>query len=403
MTIEITKEFLIKKYVEEELTQEEIAKLCNCSRKRISNHLNKFNIATKNLREYRNPNARYDLLDNKEWLYQKYVEEEISTVKIANICNCRDHTVGRYLKKHDIKTRDLRDYRNPNARYDLLDDKNWLYKKYIKDKLTTVEIAKLCKCNASFVSVKLKEFGIATRQMGEYLSPNAKWNLLEDRNWLYKKYIEEKLSLKRIAELCNCKEKPVVRKLKEFNIKIRKKNSNEATNPYAKWNLLEDKGWLYKKYKIKKHSSIEIASFCKCSDTCVLEYLKKFNIPIRDNKGKNSHFWKGGISFEPYCNKWTASLKEKIRNRNDRVCYICGKLEEDDNRKLSVHHVDYNKMQGCEDNIQGKKHKFNLVPLCTSCHSRTNHNRYYWFNLLYNNWIFNEEINFHTPIYYPQI
>jgi len=53
-----------------------------------------------------------------------------------------------------------------------------------------------------------------------------------------------------------------------------------------------------------------------------------------------------------------------------------------------VHHLDYNKMQGCETK------DWNLLPLCTRCHAKTNFNRWYWFSLLFNHWAMNPEINF---------
>jgi len=43
---------------------------------------------------------------DKEWLYQKYVIERLSTRKIAKLCNCGQTTIFRYLKKYQI-SRDL--------------------------------------------------------------------------------------------------------------------------------------------------------------------------------------------------------------------------------------------------------------------------------------------------------
>lgn len=88
--------------------------------------------------------------------------------------------------------------------------------------------------------------------------------------------------------------------------------------------------------------------------------------------GELSPAWRGGISFEPYCQKFNKKKKEEIRDKYDRKCIICGKTEEESGRKLSVHHVDYNKQQGCEN------HKWVLVPLCIECHTKTNHNRTFW-------------------------
>ena len=70
----------------------------------------------------------------------------------------------------------------------------------------------------------------------------------------------------------------------------------------------------------------------------------------------------GFIGFGKYCYKFNDSCRESNRNKYNRKCFICGKNEEDNKRKLSVHHVDMNKQQGCN----GESWK--LVPVCINCH-----------------------------------
>ena len=91
---------------------------------------------------------------------------------------------------------------------------------------------------------------------------------------------------------------------------------------------------------------------------------------------ENSHNWKGGISFEPYCIKFNNAYKESIRELFDRKCFLCGNTEEDNGRKLDVHHVNYNKECGCDGS------KCVCVPLCRSCHMKTNGDRDYWQALI---------------------
>jgi len=80
--------------------------------------------------------------------------------------------------------------------------------------------------------------------------------------------------------------------------------------------------------------------------------------------GEDSPHWKGGISFEPYCPKFNSRLKERIRNRDNRTCVLCGKAEIRNGRRLSVHHIDNDKLQGCD----GKK--WYLCALCRSCNNK---------------------------------
>lgn len=85
--------------------------------------------------------------------------------------------------------------------------------------------------------------------------------------------------------------------------------------------------------------------------------------------GENNCQWLGGISFEPYTLEFNETLKERIRNRDNRTCQLCGVHESKCLRKLPIHHIDYVKKNMQPDN---------LISLCPSCHSKTNSNRKYW-------------------------
>lgn len=64
-----------------------------------------------------------------------------------------------------------------------------------------------------------------------------------------------------------------------------------------------------------------------------------------------------------YCHKFNNDCRERNRKKYGRLCFLCGKDETSNGRRLSVHHVDMNKDQGCND------HAWKLVPLCKSCHA----------------------------------
>ena len=80
--------------------------------------------------------------------------------------------------------------------------------------------------------------------------------------------------------------------------------------------------------------------------------------------GENGGNWRGGISFEPYCSKFNNQLKESIRNCDNRTCVLCGTSEIQNGQRLSVHHIDSNKAQGCSGV------PWYLCALCRSCNSR---------------------------------
>lgn len=96
------------------------------------------------------------------------------------------------------------------------------------------------------------------------------------------------------------------------------------------------------------------------------------------NKGPLNPNWKDGASFKPYCPKFNNAIKTEIREIFGNVCLLCGLSEQENVRrnnkpiKLDVHHVFYDKEDGCNDN------DFILVPLCRRCHIHTNAMRELW-------------------------
>ena len=91
--------------------------------------------------------------------------------------------------------------------------------------------------------------------------------------------------------------------------------------------------------------------------------------------GENNPRWKGGISFGKYCKLFNKSFKNSVRDSYHNTCYLCGKTKEEEGKNLAVHHVNYNK-----DCLCGSTCEF--VPLCASCHAKTNNNRQYWEDLI---------------------
>lgn len=67
------------------------------------------------------------------------------------------------------------------------------------------------------------------------------------------------------------------------------------------------------------------------------------------------------------------TLKEHIRNRDNRICQLCGAKE--NGKKLAVHHVHYDK-ENCEPD---------LITLCQGCNSKVNFNRDHYEKLFMNN------------------
>lgn len=184
-------------------------------------------------------------------------------------------------------------------------------------------------------------------------------------------------SVPQISKEIEVSDTVIYKRLIENNISIRKnwKPNKEQRDKQSK--RTQGKGNPnYKGGYIKK-----VCEFCKntysikragktsenrkfCSKECM------FNFTINENHPN----WRGGISNLPYSFDFNEELKELIRKRDNYQCQICGKKQIDldsFHKKLSVHHVDYNKVNQNPDN---------LITLCSTCHMRTNFNREYWMN-----------------------
>lgn len=97
--------------------------------------------------------------------------------------------------------------------------------------------------------------------------------------------------------------------------------------------------------------------------------IKRPDVSIR-LRGENCHLWRGGVSFEPYCIKFSREFKERVRAFFGYCCVECGVHQT--NERLHVHHVHFNKMACCDSTSPY------FVSLCRSCHSKTNFDRDYW-------------------------
>ena len=113
------------------------------------------------------------------------------------------------------------------------------------------------------------------------------------------------------------------------------------------------KEFLEEEYLINKNFLRDICKRISCDRGTVRRYMSIHNIPypfIFDNK-----------------------LKEKIRKRDNYQCKNCNITEEEHimvvGCVLSIHHIDYDKMN-CEED--------NLISLCNQCNTRANFNRNYW-------------------------
>ena len=114
-----------------------------------------------------------------------------------------------------------------------------------------------------------------------------------------------------------------------------------------------------------------------CSAKCHNEWIR--NNPERKRKisdaftGAKHPNWQGGksaINLRVHRGSGWERLAEKARDRDGRVCMLCGKTEADNGRKMDVHHiVTYHDI----NNAKKANRLSNLISLCKSCHKKEEH------------------------------
>lgn len=94
---------------------------------------------------------------------------------------------------------------------------------------------------------------------------------------------------------------------------------------------------------------------------------------LKCKRGDEHPDWAGGKSKIRYPTEFNTELKRKIRERDNYTCCICGKTEREEleelNRVLCVNHIDFDK-NNCSES--------NLNTLCLRCNVKINRQRDYW-------------------------
>ena len=176
---------------------------------------------------------------------------------------------------------------------------------------------------------------------------------LGNTDWLGKHHSEEskqKIRLGRIGKTHTEEAKEKMRLAKLGNkFALGKKRSEESKKKMAE-RKIGYVPWIKGKKGLYHHSE---------------EWKKKIALT---QSGEHNPNWKGGTSFLPYCPKFNRRLKERVRERDDRKCQLCGKTELENGKKLTVHHVHYDKENCYPD----------LLAVCLRCNNAVNTNRDYW-------------------------
>jgi len=112
-----------------------------------------------------------ELYKNKKWLEKKYLKERLSTYQIAKLYGVSSHSIQYWLIKFNIPIRSHSEatslYHKKRIGNRKYNNKDWLCDQYLRKKLSIYEIAKLCGVNYQIIRYWLIKYNIPLRSYSE--------------------------------------------------------------------------------------------------------------------------------------------------------------------------------------------------------------------------------------------
>jgi len=191
-------ELLRQKYVDEDLSTRDLSDLWGCSRKTVSNWLDKYDIETPS-----NPSGKP--WQNKDALERLYVEENLTCAEIGDRLGCSGHTVDKWRRRHGIKPLHKR--------------RAWLDERFNGKGWSIKKIADRANSNRKTVAEWLDKLGVRSPEdkPADY-ADSKPWH---DPERLQELYHGQELSAKRVADVMGCSPQTVRHWLIEFDIERR--------------------------------------------------------------------------------------------------------------------------------------------------------------------------------------
>jgi len=118
--------------------------------------------------EQKTRRSKHSELNDENWLHQKYLIEELSSFEMAKMIGCEPGSIRYAMMKFGIPMRKLSDVKR-KSKYSQLNSKGWLYEHYITNEVSLQKIADIIGdgCTSGAVYGALKRFCIAARSHSE--------------------------------------------------------------------------------------------------------------------------------------------------------------------------------------------------------------------------------------------
>lgn len=302
-------------------------------------------------------NSKYK---DEDWLYRQYWAEPRGVEDIADECDVSQQTISYWMDKFGIETRDAPTIISAEQR-EKLNDVDWLSEKYIGERKTAGEIADELDVGKTTVVQRMDEHGIERRDPSESKLPENAAKKLRDKQWLQKRYSENRQSAVEIADDLGVSDVVVGSWLDRHGIHTR--DISESRLPQTASEKLQDEDWLKARRKEDRASTYTIAEELGVSAGAVGGWLKRHGLDPR---------LPGLEPLKYYGPSWADAREERLEKDNFR-CQSCGDSSDTDGICLDIHHIrplrDFQKDNG-QLNHETANRIENLVTLCRSCHQR---------------------------------
>lgn len=227
-----------------------------------------------------------------------------------------------------------------------------------------------------------EELGCSQTTISNYILKYDIQKPWKDEEKLRTLYWDEGLSTRQIADKLDCGQGTIIKQMSKMDIERRSVSESikgerngfygeTHSEEYREYKSEEMKGWHEdNEHPMQGRSHSEEAKEAigeKNSGEGGAWYGESRPEHSERMKAESNPNWQGG-HVEYYGPSFTASLKEDVRDRDNRECQLCGTDEEELERRLDIHHqVPFRKF-GLENHEEAND-KQNLVSLCRTCHA----------------------------------
>ena len=269
------KEELERIYVNERVSSSRIAKKFGVSNSTVRRWLDTYGIKIRNLSETQLPVGF--VKPTKEELERMYWREGMSTTDISKKLGISYMTVGRWLNENGIRIRHNSEARLPVGF--VVPAKEELERMYLKEGKNTREIGEKFGVHACTIGMWVKKYGIKIRNTSEAHLPAGVVKPTKEE--LERMYWREGMSTVDISEKLGVSGNVILNWLENYGIK--KRGKLEALLPVGF--VMPTKEELERMYLRESMSTVDIGEKFGVSNPTVGNWLKTYGIKIRNKAG----------------------------------------------------------------------------------------------------------------------